>query len=322
MRSTIFIVITIIIFINFYQIVNINGYYKNKLDQFHANTRYNIGNEMSEYFYKIGECILNKKDFTCDKYTYDLFFKDLRTNIPYDELKPIHDKFKTGRNGKDIITIDFLNSIASNTIWTIDSTTVEYFWICMKPLCNTIYKDAFRKSNLIKKIDETVIHFRCSDIPFYRHLSYHFQKYKFFKDALINIGTPNKSVLIVYSNLHTLIKKNKLYCDAYVESLKNYLIQNGYTVKIHSESQLDDFATIFHAPSVISTCGSFSFMSGYFSDGKFVSSTHYFEGSDRKCNGCEWMYKGYDVDHKDIADYYDYDQVIKQLNSNEQFTHI
>lgn len=310
-KCILIIIIIILLIIFFYSFYNKLG-----IDTFLPDSKYNIGNELGEYFIDIAKSILNNTDFNYDKYNNDVFFKDLRNNIKKEEFVEIYNKFKQGRNGKDIIDHSFLNSINYHCIWTVDNTTSEYFWLCMKPLINSIYKTAFIKNNLVKKVNKTVIHFRCADIPFIRQKKYHFQKYKFFKDALNSISTLNKQVMIIYNNSHHSNVKNSQYCDIYVESLIKYLRNLGYTVIIQSESQLDDFATIFYAPAIISTSSSYSFMSGFFGDGKFISASHYEEDIDKKCNNCEWQYHNYELEHKDVLDYYNSEQVIKKLNNS------
>ena len=291
--------------------------YNNINDPFLPDSKYNVGNELGKYFIDIAKSILNRSDFNYNKYTNDLFFKDLRNNIKKEDTYDIYSQFTEGRNGKDIIDLNFINSVNSDSIWTVDNTRVEYFWLCMKPLINTIYKEAFVKNNLVKNINKIVIHFRCADVPFTRQGKYHFQKYKFFKDALNSLKTHSKELIILYNNSHLSDKDKQESCDIYVESLKNYLIGIGYNVTIQSESQLDDFATIFYAPAVISTSSSYSFMSGFFSDGTFITSVHYASGGrGNKCAECTWQLKGYDLEHEDVVDYYDTDTIITQLNNN------
>ena len=54
--------------------------------------------------------------------------------------------------------------------------------------------------------------------------------------------------------------------------------------------------------------------------GKFISAGHFNEKTNAKCNNCgDWLYKGYDLYHKDVVDYYDTKTVINQLKSTDTF---
>lgn len=312
-----FILIIIIIII----IIIVKKYLKNKLEEkLENNTEetYNIGNQMSIYYHNMIICILQKKDFINNYIITTFFYNKLPNFIPWSELEPIYELFNKGRNNKDIVTFEYINSIESCSLWHVTNSTIEYMWICMKPLINKIYTNAFIKSNLVKSIDKIIIHFRCADTPFVRHPGYHFQKYTFFKNALnkLTLNISNKNIIILYNNSHLSDNKNQSACDIYVESLKKYLSNLDYNVTIESKSQLDDFATLFYAPAVISTSSSFSFISGYFgnNNNNFISATHYLNNN--MCNDCgEWIYNGYDLHHDNVIDYYDTKKIITQLTN-------
>jgi hypothetical protein len=54
-------------------------------------------------------------------------------------------------------------------------------------------------------------------------------------------------------------------------------------------------------------------MSGFFSDGVFISST-YDEHLQRECDECgDWYKKGYTLKHSDVEDYHDTSKVISML---------
>jgi hypothetical protein len=93
----------------------------------------------------------------------------------------------------------------------------------------------------------------------------------------------------------------------------SYLKTLGYTATVKCSKIDEDFATLFYAPAVIGTGGSFSFMAGFFSDGLFFSSM-YDEGKDRELKDSDgWLLNGYTLKHSEVADYYDTNTVIKSL---------
>jgi hypothetical protein len=102
-------------------------------------------------------------------------------------------------------------------------------------------------------------------------------------------------------------------CDTYSKSFIQYLESLGYEVVVKCQSVSEDFATMFYAPALISTCSSLSFMAGYFSDGVFISSM-FDERKNRHCDNCDdWFLKGYSLKHAEVEDYADTDNVISML---------
>jgi hypothetical protein len=200
--------------------------------------------------------------------------------------------------------------------WSVLSKQTETFWTIMKPVINRIYKNALEKSNLKKVIDAPVIHYRCSDSPINKIIYYHFQKYAFFKDGLDNIqkktGKKYNKLYVCYCNSHY---SSGNVCDTYSESFTKYLESLGYEVIIKCQSLNEDFATMFYAPALISTCSSLSFMAGYFSDGVFINSM-YDEHKNRQCDECgDWYLKGYSLKHSEVEDYHDSEKVISMLKT-------
>ena len=308
---------------------------KNKYENFENSDNYqnfNIGNILSEYFYEMGIAFLNNKDydanFTMNKYhkgkqyTYDFIKefpifvecrKDINENMLKAGLTPenVNESFNK-------ISEEYHKYIGSSAWLTIDKTH-ETFWLCMKPVVNEYYKKIFDKMGISKKIDCPIIHYRCSDVPFVKHSHYGFQKYSFFKDSLDQIqqklGKKYGDVVIFYCNSHYSSNQNKDACNIYDDSLTNYIKDLGYNVKNQCGNAIDDFAAMFFAPAVISTCSSFSFMSGFFSDGIFISEGHY-EDSNSYCNNCgDWLKHGYTISHSDVNDYNNTETVIPLLRA-------
>lgn len=305
-----FIIIIIIILIIFYLINNL--LFKNINENF-TNINLNIGNYLVVYFYLMGKTFLEGRDFNYKLKNKD-FIKDLPSHVPLN--KSIRDELiKNGFTVNELIMEE--QKIILVAMWTIINKRRETFWLIMKPLINQILDDTFKKNNLQKQIDYPVIHFRCSDTPFIKNGYYFFQRYKFFKNSLEEIkkikNIDYKKVILLSCNFHKTTDKNSEKCNIYAYSLKDYLEEHGYEVIIQCDSNIDDFATIFYAPAIISTCSSFSFIGGFFSDGIFISEGHYnCNKNDVKCTDCgDWLKNGYSIDHKDVDDYYNTDNVIK-----------
>jgi hypothetical protein len=308
--NLIFIIILIIFFLIFFihTIYIISNEYFNE----NNNVSLNIGNVLSSYFYDLGKAIIKQNDFKYNQYN-EIFFKNLPTEIKINECKEIYECFI-----KNNITAQFfINNNYKEAMWECINKDKENYNKCMKPIVNKILNETFIKSDLVKNVREIIIHFRCADTPFVRHKAYHFQKYKYFKDALDEIKKTidTTTIIILYNNTHLSNEKNMNACDIYVNELKKYIVDLGYNVNIESYSNIDDFAMMFYAPAVISTNSSFSFMSGFFGMGKFISAGHYNEKDNIEiCDNCDnWLYKGYDSNHSEVVDYYDTDAVINQL---------
>jgi hypothetical protein len=218
-----------------------------------------------------------------------------------------------------------------NCLWNVSSSFRQQFWNAMFPLVHNIMDQALQQSNLAhlysqQPRDHVVIHFRCSDTPFVKHKQYHFQRYEFFKHCLQTFfpsSVTDFSLPITFLSCHTHLasEKNGQSCQHYVSSLVKYLNSLGYYhVKLQCETNVEDFATIFYAPCVISTGSSFSFMAGYFGHGKFISSQHFDDKyiptlPPKHCKKCEWMLTGFDIPHAFVDNYHDISKVVALLSS-------
>jgi hypothetical protein len=276
-----------------------------------------LGNYLSCYFYKMGLAFLHGKNFKTNiQKNGDMFTNYLPEKVIID--KTVQDAFiSVGITDVSLQTeLDKIDGDCQSA-WTVMSKEFETFWKIMKPTINRILKDALEKSNLKKMVDAPVIHYRCSDMPFGKLEYYHFQKYSFFKDSLDIIqqktGKKYEKVYICYCNSHISSNENQTSCDKYVGSLTEYLESLGYKVINKCQSANEDFATMFYAPGLISTSSSFSFMSGFFSDGVFIASM-YDERKNRQCNDCEdWLQRGYTLKHAEVENYHDTTKVINML---------
>jgi hypothetical protein len=212
------------------------------------------------------------------------------------------------------------NYIKELSAWFVDNNILHTFWKCMKPLVHSILNNAFIQSDLVQVVDNPVIHFRCADTPFIKLLHYFFQKYDFFSKALNEIkqkiGIKNNKVIILYYNKHLSSDANQTACNTYADELKKYLQSSGYTVEIQSKKDIEDFATLFYAPAAISTSSSFSFMSGFFGNGLYISPEQRYDtepDSLKSCDQCEWQYRGYNVKHDTVNDYTNTEEVLVLL---------
>ena len=297
----------------------LNSIYKNIGDIkniYKTNINIDIGNCLSNYFYYLGLSILKKTNFKFEVKNEN-FIKKLPSFIKYN-----HDEIYNTFKVNSITLNTFKTKIKSpNSIWFMDDNFNYNFWLCMKDLVYTILNDALIKSNLKKKVDYPVIHFRCADTPFVRNSQYHFQKYKFYKEILdkINIDTNKnyKKVILLSCSFHRSDDNNKHACETYTNSLSDYLKSINYEPFIECNKNIEDFATLFYAPAVISIGSSFSFMSGFFGKGKFYSGGHIDENDKKSnCTLCnKWLITDYDVKHSSINDYYDTKKVISILQT-------
>ena len=297
-------------------------YIQNRTVETFDNIKVDIGNELSYYFYHLGLCILQKKDFEYNNLVTNknstmqehFFFNALPTYIKY-EFDTIHDCFiKNGLSNENIhekmgLIFDGL------TAFELFNNDRYLFWNCMKPLVHKILDDGFQKSGLTKDIENPIIHFRCADTPFLRYSGYHLQYYSFFKEALENIAKKTKKQInkvdLMSCVSHKANETEKQSCSTYANSLQEYLNNNGYQTEIVCNSNIDDFAAMFYAPAVISTWSSFSFISGFFGNGIYIST----EGDKGKlCSMCEdvTLY-GYNLPHELVTDYNNTDDVVKLL---------
>jgi hypothetical protein len=98
----------------------------------------------------------------------------------------------------------------------------------------------------------------------------------------------------------------------------NYLKKHGYNINIICSSNIDDFILLFYAPAVISSGSSYSFMSGFFGNGKLISEGHFNEENslESNCSICDnWLKKKNSILHKNINSYHETKIVINLLEN-------
>jgi hypothetical protein len=282
---------------------------------------YQLGNYLSCYFYNMGLAFLHGKDFktTTDK-NRNIFTYYFPKYVKLDS--GVHSQFASVGITDDLLNKE-LNDIDGHCVsaWNVLTKEREQFWEIMKPTVHKIIDEALEKAGLKKTVDSPVLHFRCSDVPFQRLEYYHFQKYTYIKNALEQIAKKNnqkyENIYICYCNTHTANpdehENKQTACDRYSKEIVKYLQESGYNPILKCDTINEDFATMFYAPALIATSGSFSFFAGYFSNSVFIS-TMYDEKKSRECTDCgEWLQNGYTLKHSEVLDYYDTDTVIKLL---------
>jgi hypothetical protein len=310
--NTLIIKILILLFI----IIIFINLYNNKEN--YENINIDIGNQLSDYYFKIVLSILEKKDFEFnttgtwynDNYTDNnihSFIKEFPQNIPFNEN--IYNQFVENN-----ITVQLLKEQAFSVgFWASRTKEIELIHKIMKPTINKIFNETFIKLNLKKDINYPIIHFRCADTPFNKRNWYHFQNYEYFNNALQDIekqiGKIN-NIIIFSCTDHLSNEENKQACNKYAELLKINL--SKYNPEIKCNTNVDDFVSMFYAPAVISTISSFSFMSGFFGNGIFIQ-PKIMDSGEEICTECDNPYKGYNLPHNKVEDYHNVDEVYKLL---------
>jgi hypothetical protein len=261
------------------------------------NIKEDIGNYLSSYFHRYATSICNQEDFVHPPHT-DVLLKDLPEHIPFqpDLAKAFQEKG---------ITLERLRSVFHISLWECREPWILDLWFLLKPTVQSILQKAIDQSGL-QADSRIIVHFRCADTPFIRHISYYLQRYAFFKECLQ--GVPPQKIVLMNCSTHRSGKEDQEACSRYVDKLSEYIRSLGYTVETQCKTNGQDFADLFQAKRVISTGGSFSFMSGFFGKGEFFSTDH--------GNSPEGIFKkGYNIPHEQVESYHDTDHVYTLLQS-------
>lgn len=311
----------IIIYVSFYTMDESFKY-------IYPKTRKSIGNFTSRYFGAVGIAFLQGKDFRAGRtmtglINKDPFFKHLPVFLALD--KEVYNKMKMA----GVKQSDLLKN--PNSYWVIENPGAEGFWLAMRPLIREMLETVFHETgvSLNTRVYLPVIHFRCSDVPFVKNMHYHFVRYSFYRDCLAEAekksGTSFGKVLLLSCHEHNSSSDYMTNCQVYKASLIQYLKGSlGLTVIARCGTPVQDFATMFYAPVVLSAGSSFSFMSGFFGHGIFLSEGHFTDLSGKpskkykNSKGCqddcgEWLRTGYSIMHSEVDSYQDTDHVISLL---------
>jgi hypothetical protein len=268
-----------------------------------------IGNYLSVYFHQYILSIFDETDFIHKNISNSTLLKYLPQNIPYN--KSLKLDFEQNK-----ITKDMVEKIGDNAIWYCEQNWIIDLWEILKPTIHDILDDCIKKSGVKRSIHSPIIHFRCADTPFIKHGQYFFQKYEFFEKALEKINEYNneKKIVLMANTKHNSGNKEKDSCAEYAFKLRDHIQSLGYDCTIETKTNIEDFVDLFYAPAVVSTGSSFSFMSGFFGDGIFITTEHCREEY-KKCDiKSEKVITGYNIHHNQVDSYYDIDTVFKLLN--------
>ena len=267
-----------------------------------------IGNRMSDYFADMGLAFYHGTDFN-DK-SYNNENHPLYPYIPHSmQFDPaIQEQLKSAISPESMSLIaDYRSKTAS---WVVINEDFYTFWTILKPTVNKILSDLFEKMEMNTRVECPILHYRCSDVPFWRAEHYHIQRFQYYKDTLTEIkskGIDTKRVIISYNGEHQSGKENKETCDKYIEMLREYLSLMNIESDVTSSTNMEDFAQLFYAPAVISTGGSFSFMSAFFGNGLFYTAP---SEPVKKCEEkCDFIKPQYNIEHGDVSSYYDMDEM-------------
>ena len=285
---------------------------QNKIYENYENININLGNVLSDYYYKYVFSILTKKDFNYSN--NNIFAKKHNFMSKFPKIikwnKLLYNTF-TENN----ISISDIINIESESFWFIDNYNIQQIHNIMKPIMNKIFDDTFTHLNLKKEIKYPIIHFRCADTPYILHPQYYFQRYKYFDKAIKELENKIgkiKDITLLTCVDHLSKNKDKNACKIYSIIIKEYL--NNYNVHIKCNTNVDDFVSMFYAPAVISTISSFSFMAGFFGNGIYIQ-PNMMTDDNEVCLDCDNTYKGYNIPHNKVNDYHNVDEVYKLLIS-------
>jgi hypothetical protein len=279
-------------------------------------TRVDIGNYITVYYFKLIHSILKREDFYHDISEYT-FLKYLPDYIPFSESESIYNELlKNGINSEVFEQTNQRHMDLAAGFWVLENQSQITIGKIMKPRMNSILNEALTKYKVDPPTDNIIIHFRCADTPFVKMEDYHFQKYSYFKKILDKINHDKQYDITILSFIkHKSNNEEADACIKYSSSLEQYIKTIGYSVSTKSNSDVIDFATMFYAPFVISTSSSFSFISGFFGNGKYYqpSSIH---NETEACVDCddEIVYKNFNLRHNMVTDYLYTDEVIHMLN--------
>lgn len=289
-----------------------------------------IGNYVSSYYYFLMKSILTDDDGESFSYDYENnwlkireqpaknlnFVKFLPKYISRETLLPYTNMLKS----QGITKANFFEGKYNFDvgIWILQSEKQIAAAKIVKPLLQRVINSALQESNVawspIKNIGHVVIHFRCADTPFVRTNEYHFQKYSYYDRALEYIydraGTDyNREITILSYTKHRSDSNNQTACMKYAESLKRHFLDNKFTVSVRTSSNVEDFATMFYAPAVISSTSSFSFMAGFFGYGIYVQPDPYNNAEIHE----DWVLQDASLEHALVLDYYDVEKTCSLL---------
>lgn len=265
-----------------------------------------LGNDLVAYFYFINT---NLADNICQKLkTYGDFIVD----EPY--VKKIYENFTCKKADKLWAYASHYNA-AWNQLELNGTYKQNYlqYWQMIRPAIQKFYQ----KNIVFKKIEIPVVHFRCSDSPFNKHIQYHMSKESSVKWMAQTIKKRGFNEIIILScNKHFSLDQNS--CNKYTEFYANVFRRSGLNVMIQCNSVYEDFVLMLHAPLLVSlNASSYSFMAGIAKDPKnYISCNMGIEikGKYMLQNAADWILDYREpLLHVDVHDYNDAEKIIEKL---------
>lgn len=190
------------------------------------------------------------------------------------------------------------------------------FWQTVRPVMQKLYAKAIRA----EKIDHPIVHFRCSDSPFNKHLQYHMPKVDTVKWMAQQIKSRGyDKITMLCCNKHWSLDTNS--CNKYANFYGSIFKDEGIDYSIQCNSIAKDFALMVSTPMLVSLNeSSYSFMAGIAKDPKnYVSCNMGRETIDGKYHyqtEGDWIldYRQ-PLLHTYVKDYHDTNDVINRLTS-------
>lgn len=189
------------------------------------------------------------------------------------------------------------------------------YWQTIRPAIRKFYQENI----VVENVSTPVIHFRCSDSPFNKHVQYHLPKEESVKWMAQQIKQRGFNKIIMLScNQHFSLDKNS--CAKYTDFYVDIFSAAGLEVVMQCSSIYQDFALMVNAPLLVSlNASSYSFMAGIAKDPKnYIACNMGIEirGKYVLQNEADWI-----TDHRkpllhvEVDDYNDHAAVIKKLRS-------
>jgi len=264
-----------------------------------------LGNRLSQYFYVIN----TKPD---DNIAQE--HQEHVESIINPELKSFYNSLVWSPN-RELSSYKSKHDSTWNQINNDGSKKDNYlkYWQTIRSSMHRVYQQKISKI----AVEYPVLHFRCSDSPFNKHINYHMPKASRVKWMAQQIRARGYSKAILIScNQHRSMDQNS--CAVYIDFYTKILADAGIELEKQCNSIYQDFAMMVHSPLLVSmSASSFSFMAGvaknpqdYIScnmglekDGKYIRQT-----------AADWILDTQEpLLHKDVADYNNTADVITKL---------
>ena len=254
---------------------------------------YAIGNTLSSYFALYFYCCKSKKKISINTKHKSSIIKHLPKNLPFQS-----------------INVEFDINVLKENIKTASLWQNNFkVWKSLQPIVKKCIKNSANLSNIITPKYKCVIHFRCADVPFVKHDSYHLLKYSWYSKA-INLALRYKNftkIHIIMCNTHHSNKLSYL-CNDLVKDLQSFILKtfNIQSILICNKPD-EDFLIMYNSNILIGCMSSFSFFAGLASDNLYILPT--FEKEDDSfvdpisCRKNMVFIRKEFFKHKDINDY-------------------